>query len=97
MRTVASMFVVLTAICNAADRQWQTGMCTDAGLKRSVNIGGGASGFGPFVRRRIPKGGMPEVATYVIETSDLRLELQDVEPIGPESLNVTVGDQVVLA
>ena len=53
--------------------------------------------MGRLCARRIPKGGMPEVATYVIETSDLRLELQDVEPIGPESLNVTVGDQVVFA
>ena len=40
---------------------------------------------------------MPEVATYVIETADVRLELQDIVEIGYGSLNVTVGEPVIFA
>jgi len=38
-----------------------------------------------------------EVATYVIETDTLRIETQEVQPIGPESLKMSVGDHVVFA
>ena len=43
---------------------------------------------------------MPEVATYVIETADLRLELQDVVAIGSRGSfgrDVTVGGPVTFA
>jgi hypothetical protein len=41
-----------------------------------------------------------EVGTYVIETDDQRIELQDMVPIGQRGsfdLNVTVGDPVTFA
>jgi len=49
------------------------------------------------MRQRIPRGTLPEVATYVIETDTLRIEMQEVQPIGPESLKMSVGDHVVFA
>jgi hypothetical protein len=39
---------------------------------------------------------VPEVGTYVIETSDLRLELADTTPLGSFDASVTVGASVTM-
>ena len=40
---------------------------------------------------------MADVRTYVIETDTLRLEIEDVVPIGRRSLDVSIGDRVTFA
>jgi hypothetical protein len=40
---------------------------------------------------------MADVRTYVIEADGLRLELEEVVPIGRRSIDVTVGDAVTFA
>jgi hypothetical protein len=87
---------VFVSNLSAADRKWQTGTCTDVGLKRTAAVG-------DPVHERMPPGFntpvLTEVATYVIETDDHRLELQDMMAVGRESfdLNVTVGKSVTFA
>ena len=107
MRTLALIVVAVALLRGAgaaglevgaaADRKWQTGTCTDVGTKRDLRVGAGAADSGGFVRSGSSKGTTPEVATYVFETDDLRIELQELQPIGPESLKVTVGDRVTFA
>jgi hypothetical protein len=81
---------VLVAVPDAADRKWQTGIWADMGVKRTPWVADSAhegrpSGFNRPV--------MTEVATYVIETTDRRFELQDMVPIGNAAfqLDVKVG------
>jgi len=97
MRLLGIIVASAVVVCGAAERRWHTATCVDAGVKRDARMGAGAADFGPFVRGRIPKGSTPEVATYVIETADERLEIQELEPIGRASLEITIGDQVVFA
>src|SRR5919201_5910917 len=99
MRTSLLIMCLLTAgtICDAKERQWQTGTWTDVGMKRKViDFGPGASGFSrpnsaPTMRA------MADVHTYVIETAALRLELEDVVEIGHASVEAVVGAPVTFA
>src|SRR5262245_45306068 len=92
-RCLAVLVAALAASLSAADRKWQTGTWTDVGLKRTAAVG-------DPVHERMPPGFnkpvMTEVATYVIETEELRLELQDMMAVGREGfdLNVTIGKSV---
>jgi hypothetical protein len=94
---IAFVIVLLATICNAGERPWQSGKWTDSGVKRQlIDFGPGASGFGqpgtvPAMRA------MADVRTYVIETEELRLELQDVVQINHRSIDVTIGDPVTFA
>ena len=97
MKNVGVIVVAVAFLSAAAERQWQTGTCVDVGVKHDARVGGGTADFGPFTRQRIPRGTLPEVATYVIETDTQRIETQEVQPIGPESLKMSVGDHVVFA
>ena len=84
------------SVSPASDRKWQTGTWTDIGVKRTPWVG-------DPVHERMPPGFnkpvLTEVATYVIETADLRLELQDMVAIGREAfdLSVTIGRTVTFA
>jgi hypothetical protein len=98
----ATLFVLMAGVCAAADRQWQTGTWVDAAIKRTPYVGAGAGTDRPFG----PDGGrsvtplMPEVATYVIETDDERIELQDMTAIrSGDSLDssVVLGAKVTFA
>jgi hypothetical protein len=88
--------VVVAGGSHAADRKWQTGTWTDLGVKRTPWVG-------DPVHERMPPGfnkaELTEVATYVIETDDLRFELQDMVAIGSEAfdLHVIVGHPVTFA
>jgi hypothetical protein len=104
-RTSSSHFllIALTAhVCAAADRHWQTGTWVDAAIKRTPYVGAGAGTDRPFG----PDGGrsvtplMPEVGTYVIETDNERIELQDMVPIasgGSLDPLVVLGAKVTFA
>jgi hypothetical protein len=87
---------VLAGVPNAADRRWQTGTWTDMGVKRTPWVADSAhEGKPPGFNRPV----MTEVATYVIETTDRRFELQDMVPIGNAAfqLNVKLGNSVTFA
>jgi len=97
MRMTAVLLSILVVAASAAERHWQTGTWTDLGVKRQmVDFGPGNSGFGPPNSAPAMRA-MADVRTYVIETPDLRLELQDVVPIGRRSVDVTIGDAVTFA
>ena len=55
----------------------------------------GSRPFGPPSPANPPT--VPEVATYVIETQDDRVEVKDILPVGAGSLNLIVGDRVMFA
>jgi hypothetical protein len=98
LTSTALVTILIACVCGAAERQWQTGTWTDAGTMRT-----------PWVdptNRTAPFPGDPtrplvitEVGTYVIETTNLRLELEDVVPLGRESFEriVTIGAAVTFA
>jgi len=98
-RTVAFLFTVtaMLAVCMAAERHWQTGTWGDVTTKRRiVDFGPGSSGFGrpgstPQMRA------MADVRRFVIETDDLRLEIEDTVPVGRRSFDATVGGMVTFA
>ena len=100
-RATAAFFLVLMAgVCNAAERQWQTGTWTDAGTKRTPWVGDPATKSGPFPGSPTRPPGMTEIGTYVIETADLRLDLEDVVPLGSRGSferGVTIGAAVTFA
>lgn len=82
---------------HAADRKWQTGKWVDVGTKRQMmDFGPGSSSFDP--RGRGPSmRAMADVRTYVIETDDLRIELQDVVSVNKRSVEAVVGQPVTFA
>ena len=91
-----TLFVIVAAQV-AAERRWQTGTWTQAGIERTV-----------FVADAVHEGLLPpvfntpqktEVATYVIETDDRRYRLQAMVAIGSDEFAamVTVGNPVTFA
>lgn len=92
--------LALTALDAAAARHWQSGTWRGADIKRKmVDFGPGATSFdgGPGRARAPSLRAMADVRTYVIETDGVRLELEDVVPVGRRSIDVTVGDAVTFA
>ncbi len=96
-RTVLLLTLLVSAasVC-AAERHWQTGRCVRFETKRkTIDFGPGASPFsgpsGPALRA------LADVRTYVIENDDVRLELEDVVPIGRRSAELFVGEPVTFA
>jgi hypothetical protein len=92
--------ILIAGVCGAAERQWQTGTWTDAGTKRTPWVGDPAGRSGPFPGGPTRPPAMTEVATYVIETADLRLDLEDVVPLGSRGSferSVTIGAAVTFA
>jgi hypothetical protein len=98
-RTITSL-VVLMAIAApglSADRHWQTGTWGDVTTQRKlVDFGPGSSGFGP-PRSSPTMHAMADVRRFIIETDDLRLEMEDTVPVGRRSIEVTVGGMVMFA
>jgi hypothetical protein len=108
-RFVTLPIVVLLASLSGAGpasagpkRQWQTGALVDAGRKHDNAVGGAASDTRPPAN----SGGYfptpnftPEVGRYVIETMDMRLELEAMVPVGGSDLEreVIVGQAVTFA
>ena len=98
-RTVALLIVLMstTVTSFAAERHWQTGTWGDVTTKRKlIDFGPGASGFGrpgsqPTMRA------MADVRLFVIETDELRIEMEDTVPIGRRSIDPVVGAAVMFA
>jgi hypothetical protein len=95
--SVAALLGVFVVAMSAAGRHWQIGTWTDrATTRRMVDFGPGSSGFAsPGVAPTLRA--LADIETYVIETDDLRLELQEMVPIGRDSLGVTPGEPVTFA
>jgi hypothetical protein len=107
MRAVSVFLVLLVTvgISRAAERHWQTGTWKDIGTRRDLWVAGTAPLGTPTAKPVAPPAppldlGTPEVGTYVIETSELRLELEDTAQIGSSGsfdASVTIGASVTFA
>jgi hypothetical protein len=99
MRLAILCALVSIAVVGAADRHWQTGKWIDVNQKRRmVDFGPGASPFGGGGRPTSPSmRAMADVRTYVLETDDLRLELEDVVQVNTRSIDAVIGLPVIFA
>jgi hypothetical protein len=89
--------IALTFAGASAERHWQTGTWTDVATRRQmVDFGPGSSGFGPPNAAPSLRA-LADVRTFVIETDELRLELQDLVPLGRRSIDVVIGTSVTFA
>ena len=98
--SVLLVLLSVAVVSLAAERHWQTGTWRDMTTRRKmIDFGPGSSGFGrpgaappgPSMRA------MADVRTFVIETDDLRLDLEDTVPIGRRSIDVVIGAAVTFA
>ncbi len=100
---VLLVLLSVAGVSLAAERHWQTGTWRDMTTRRKmIDFGPGSSGFGgPGAARPGPPGptmrAMADVRTFVIETDDLRLDLEDTVPIGRRSIDVVIGGTVTFA
>ena len=89
--------VTMATVAIAAERKWQTGTWGEVSTKRQlVDFGPGSSPFGqpgsvPTLRA------MADIRRFVIETDEMRLELEDTVSIRRRSLDVTAGAAVTFA
>jgi hypothetical protein len=95
--TVLTIVAAAVTVCAAADRQWQIETCTAVGSAHDVFVSNNGRGEMTEVGRTTVKASTPVVGTYVLETSHLRLELREVVPLGPGSVQMLVGDKVSFA
>src|SRR6478672_2277370 len=90
--------VVMVSVTSAAERHWQTGKWIDVDVKRRmVDFGPGSSPFGGGQRSSPSMRALADVRTFVIETDDLRLELEDVVQVNKRSIDAVVGLPVTFA
>ena len=78
MRFAIMCVLALVPVLNAAERHWQTGKWIDVSVKRRmVDFGPGSSPFGGGAQTRSapPMRAMADTRLYVIETDELRIEL----------------------
>jgi hypothetical protein len=98
-RTITSLVVLMAMAAPGllADRHWQTGSWGDVTTRRKlIDFGPGSSGFGPPGASPTMRA-MADVRRFVIETDEMRLEMEDTVPIGRRSIDVTVGGMVTFA
>ena len=98
-RTLALLIVLMSAAVTslAAERHWQTGTWGDVTTKRRlVDFGPGASPFGRAGAQPAMRA-MADVRRFVIETDELRIEMEDTVPIGRRSIDPVVGAAVTFA
>jgi hypothetical protein len=99
MRLAIVCLLAIVPVLNAADRHWQTGKWIDVSVKRRmIDFGPGASPFGGGAQRSAPTmRAMADVRIYVIETDELRLELEDVVQVNTRSIDAVIGLPVTFA
>jgi hypothetical protein len=98
---IFGLVIATVSILGAADRHWQTGTWRETDVRRKMlDFGPGSTSFDGHQTSAPPAPtmrAMADVRTYVIETDDSRIELEDVVPIGRRSVDVTVGAAVTFA
>ena len=93
---VTLFIVIVVGAQVAAERRWQTGICTQVGIERTLFVA-------DVLHERLPPTfntpARTEVATYVIETDDRRYSLQAVVAISSDEFaaHVSVGNSVTFA
>src|SRR5438552_18193542 len=100
MRTVATVVLVaaLGACAIAAERKWQTGKWGEVTTtRRMVDFGPGSSPFGGPGSSSPSMRAMADVRHFVIETDQVRLELEDTVSIRRRSIEVAAGSPVTFA
>ena len=98
--SAAAVLLVATlgTLAVAADRKWQTGTWGEVTTKRRmVDFGPGASPFGQPGSSSPAMRAMADIRHFVIETADLRLELEDTVSIRRRSIEATAGAPVTFA
>jgi hypothetical protein len=101
MRRMAAVmlaaFVVSTSVAAAA-RHWQSGTWRDADVtRRMIDFGPGSTSFDGGRRSTPAMRAMADVHTYVLEAEGIRLELEEVIPVGRRSIDAIVGQAVSFA
>jgi hypothetical protein len=95
--TMVIVLVAMTTLSLAAERHWQTGTWGDVTTKRKlIDFGPGASPFGRAGAQPTMRA-MADVRSFVIETDELRIEMEDTVPIGRRSIDPVVGAAVSFA
>jgi hypothetical protein len=104
MRVVKHLLILFALLAisplSAAERHWQTGKWIDVSVKRRmVDFGPGASPFGNGAGRPSTPSmkAQADVKTYVIETDELRLELEEVTQVNTRSIDAVVGLPAIFA
>lgn len=98
MRLAILCVLAFVSILNAAERHWQTGKWIDVSVKRRmVDFGPGSSPFGGGQRSAPTMRAMADVRAYVIETDEIRLELEDVVQVNTRSIDAVIGLPVTFA
>jgi len=100
MRVAILCVLALVPVLHAGERHWQTGKWISVDVKRRmVDFGPGASPFGGGAQQPSTPAmkAMADVRTYVIETDDLRIELDDVVQVNTRSIDAVVGLPVTFA
>ena len=94
---LVALVLAVASIVFAAERKWQTGTWVEVTTKRRmVDFGPGASGFGRPGSTPQMKA-MADIRLFVIETDDLRLELEDTVAVGRRSFEAEEGQPVTFA
>jgi hypothetical protein len=97
---ILCVLVAMVPVLHSAERHWQTGKWIDVTVKRRmVDFGPGSSPFGSGAGRPSTPSmkAQADVKTYVIETDELRLELEDVVQVNTRSIDAVVGLPVTFA
>jgi hypothetical protein len=104
MRMVKHLLILFALLAvsplSAAERHWQTGKWIDVSVKRRmVDFGPGASPFGSGSGRPSTPSmkAQADVKTYVIETDELRLELEEVTQVNTRSIDAVIGLPAIFA
>jgi hypothetical protein len=102
MRTLTAVLLVAlaapTSVAAAAERHWQSGTWRDADVtRRMIDFGPGSTSFDGGRRGTPAMRAMADVHTYVLEGDGVRLELEEVVPVGRRSIDATIGESVSFA
>lgn len=96
MRATLLLGLLLSTVCGAAERRWQSGVWADVTVTRqTVDFGPGSTSFGPPASPSMRA--MADVCVYVIETPTERLEFKEVVRMGRSSVSAVVGQPVKFA
>ena len=88
----------MTLPAAAGTRRWQTGTWCDARTRRTmVDFGPGATSFDGRQNAPPQMRAMADIRTFIIETGNLRLEIEEVVAVGRPWMEVTPGTPVTFA